>query len=419
MTSTPVTSDARRIDLIAPPSRFREAESRGRQFGRIVKVAGGVREIDEDLMSLIGQRMNEVDEVGERLVHAMRMRANDPGRVTMAQFQTALNLGLTAVEDPPEALVTFFAEVENTPSWLNWELLDEGARVFDRFGQNAADILLQLSLIGGYRFGGPSDLLVATGGLVGEKTRRRLAETQQWTMGLSATDSLRREGSGWKTTVHVRVMHALVNHSFAKHWDCERWGQPVNQSDQAATLGLFSSVLLIGCRALGVRVTRQESRALMHLWKYVGWLLGINEDWLFDEERDSHHFNYHILLAQSGLSPAGPPLAQAIVDTIPKLHYGSKARFSGFIARERLLSMLTVFLGTRSMRELGLPVRPPWAFAYLVPLNVFRFYVIGRFPVGERWLDRWGARVRERIRYRYFGAEERGLADLKVDEKPA
>ena len=41
-------------------------------------------------------------------------------------------------------------------------------------------------------------------------------------------------------------------------------------TDQAATLVLFDGVLLIGVRALGVPVTRDEAHAVMHLWKYVG-----------------------------------------------------------------------------------------------------------------------------------------------------
>ena len=46
-------------------------------------------------------------------------------------------------------------------------------------------MLLQLSLIGGYRFGGPPDLLVATGALAGSSTQRRLAETQSWAVAVT------------------------------------------------------------------------------------------------------------------------------------------------------------------------------------------------------------------------------------------
>nr|WP_246007965.1 hypothetical protein [Gordonia oryzae] len=59
----------------------------------------------------------------------------------------------------------FFARVEATPSWVDPELVGYGAQVFRRFGRNANDVLLALSLIGGYRFGGPVDLVAETGGL--------------------------------------------------------------------------------------------------------------------------------------------------------------------------------------------------------------------------------------------------------------
>ena len=58
--------------------------------------------------------------------------------------------------------------------------------------------------------------------------------------------------------------------------------------------------------------------------------------------------------------------------------------------RERLLSMLTVFLGVESMREFGLPLRPPWAHTYIVALNTLRYRVLGRLPGGRERLERWG-----------------------------
>ena len=41
----------------------------------------------------------------------------------------------------------------------------------------------------------------------------------------------------------------------------------------------------------------------------------------------------------------------------------------------------------------GLPARPPWAHAYLVPLNTLRY----RTPWGRARLDSWGERVRARL----------------------
>ncbi len=292
--------------MAAYPTRFREAEARGIRLGRPLKLVGRVGKVDETLMHSIGAAFMRCDATGAALATAMRLPNHDLAKVSMTDFATALSDGIDNVVDAPPALRAFFADVDKVPSWVDWDLLAHGQRVYHRFGQNAADVLLQLSLIGGYRFGGPTDLLVATGGLTGDMTVRRLGETQKWATSLSVPGGLARDGEAWRLTVHVRAMHALVNETFRPRWDVERWGLPINQADQAATLGLFDAVVLLGARALGVPVSAQESRAVMHLWKYVGWLMGVDEEFLVDTERERHRINYHLLLAQADISEAGP-----------------------------------------------------------------------------------------------------------------
>ncbi|MEV0894474.1 oxygenase MpaB family protein [Promicromonospora sp. NPDC050262] len=393
------------------PRRFRAAEARGARIGRPLRVLGRVRGVDEALLDRIGRAFNEEDDAGAALAAALRLPAGDPERVTHTQLRAAL-AGPAGTPAPdgagvaplPPALRRFLAEVTAVPPWVDRDLVEQGATVQRRLGQNAADVLLQLSLVGGYRFGGPTDLLVATGALTGG-TLRRLAETQEWTVGLSEPGALLPYAPAWRATLHVRVMHALVGASFADRsgaegsgtdrWDTARWGLPINQADQAATLGLFDGTLILGCRALGVPVPPSDSRALMHLWKWVGHLMGVHPDFLVDDEWARHRLNHHVLLAQSGVSDAGPRLARAVVAAQAERTYRGPAWWQparAWFERERLLSMLTAFLGVRSMRELGLPLRPPWAHAYLLPLNTWRYRVLGRLPGGPERLERWGRR---------------------------
>jgi hypothetical protein len=406
------------------PSRFMAGGDRNRRLGRPLKVVGRVKEVDQALLERIGRAMTERDELGARLAEAIRLRAGEPGRVTMGQFRQALEYGVASVADAPPALVEFFTEVEAEPSWLDWDEVERGGRFFRSLGKNASDVLLQLSLVGGYRFGGPTDLLVATGGLTGEQTLRRLAETQKWGSSLAKPGALRPprdgkpSGEGWRLTVHVRLMHALVNHSFEPTWDTETWGLPINQADQASTLGLFDGVLIIGARALGVPVSRRESKELMHLWKWVGHLMGVDPDFLVDDEWERHRIDYHVLLAQGPLTDAGPQLSQAVVEAQAMRSYPGwpaalqplRARFE----RERLLSMLTVFLGPESMRELGLPMRPPWAHAYLVGLNTLRYRVVRRLPGGADRMLRWGDRCADWLLATYFKGDPEAVGELKA-----
>jgi hypothetical protein len=412
------------------PARFRAAEARGARIARPLRLLGRVRGVDEALLDRIGRAFFEQDDAGAALAAAMRLPVGSPGCVTHAELRAALadaapldaaaEIGPLprdrSIDGPisrqatelgaqvPKALRDFLAEVTTVPDWVDWDLIEAGAAVQRRLGQNAGDVLQQLSLVGGYRFSGPTDLLAATGALTGG-TLRRLAETQEWTVGLSEPGALRPYGPAWRATVQVRAMHALVSASFEdrsgrNRWDTRRWGLPINQADQAATLGLFDGTLILGCRALGVRIPPSDSQALMHLWKWVGHLMGVHPDFLVDDEWARHRINYHVLLAQAGISDAGPRLAQAVVAAQADRTYPGPSWWQPWRAwfeRERLLSMLTAFLGVRSMRELGLPLRPPWAHAYLLPLNAWRYRLLGRSRWGRKRLDRWGRRRSDAI----------------------
>ncbi|MDL9938806.1 oxygenase MpaB family protein [Gordonia sp. ABSL1-1] len=394
------------------PRRHMTAPRRGKRLGRPLKIAMRLRTPTQDEFDAIGRRLMRRDEPAAALVRAMRLPKDDPARVSKRQFATALEGTVPA--DAPPALREFFALVEGTPDWVDPQLCERGAQVYRRFGQNANDVLLQLSLIGGYRFGGPPDLLVETGGLTGNTAMRRLGETQTWGIAVGDPGGMLRDGAGWRLTVHVRLMHALVNDAFERNgrWDIAEWGLPINQADLAATLSLFSGTLLMGVRALGVPVSREESRALMHLWKYVGWLIGVDDDWLFDDERAQHQLSYAILLSQAEVSDAGPQLSRAIVDAQSQLHYRFATPIAARYTRLRLLSMLEGFLGPRSMRDLGLPQTLPWAFGLAWVRNTIAYRIVAPTRFGDRYLDLLAKRSRDRARYRHFGKDAPDIGRL-------
>ncbi|MEI7716651.1 MAG: oxygenase MpaB family protein [Mycobacterium sp.] len=396
------------------PRRFMAGESRNRKIGRPLQRSTGITEPDPHLLDRIGRALMKRDEPGAALVAAIRRGTSDPTRVTMRQFNTALESGVDAVPDCPDELRRFFDVLEDTPDWVDFELINAGARAYRSYGPNVRDVMADLSLIGGYRFGGPPDLLVKTGLLAGAGALRRMGETVHWSTAISENDGLRRYGEGFKLTVHVRLMHAVVNHNYEidGRWDTDQWGLPINQADQGWTLGLFSSVLLRGLRRLGVRVTSAESRAVMHLWKYVGWLMGVGDDFLRDSESDQDRLQYHFLLSQGPLTSAGPHLANAIVDAERGLHFPSLPRLRRAYAHFRRLSMLRFFLGRESMRELELPPTPPVAAIPVIAANLFRYQILTRTTAGVGLVQRWGERSRSRVLDKQFGSSSRELAPL-------
>ena len=226
------------------------------------------------------------DPLADDLVAAFRRL---PAGVGRAQFETALEHGIAAVDDPFPELVAFFDQVDARPYWVDQDKLDHAARATARIGAVAGfTAMAMMSLMGGYLASRADKTLVATGDLE-SMAPRRLAETLTWTVDVTGPGALERFAAGFTGTLRVRLMHAMVRAGMSRRpdWDFADWDQPVNQSTMAGTLMLFSLGNVVGSQALGVQFSRRDKDALYHFWRYVGFLLGVDAELLPADESDT------------------------------------------------------------------------------------------------------------------------------------
>ncbi len=215
---------------------------------------------------------------------------------------------------------------ENTPPWVDYEELQRGIDVFLAYLPVAGCALFYRSLVGGFsipqildvlrasRYLVPSHLTSMTGHKSSVRTveamnrDRKLAEERLFDTGGflaccfaphdPATDSgqvprsaasLRPGGSGWEAALRVRVLHAKIRRALLQSkrsgsdgqatslWDIHKNGLPINQEDMAATLLAFSVNVLIGIEIIsGEPLDVSEQRDYLALWRYLGWLLGVD-----------------------------------------------------------------------------------------------------------------------------------------------
>lgn len=233
------------------------------------------------------QRFTQMgDPLADNLVAAFRRL---PAGVGRAQFETALEHGITAVSDPMPELVAFFAAVDARPYWVDQKKIDHAVRVAARIGMIPSFTAMSMfSLMGGYLASRADKTLVSTGDLEAIAPRR-LAETLTWTVDVTGPGALERFATGFTSTLRVRLMHAMVRAGMERRpdWDFDEWDQPVNQSTMAGTLMLFSLGNVVGCQALGVQFSRHDKDALFHFWRYVGFLLGVDAELLPADEADT------------------------------------------------------------------------------------------------------------------------------------
>lgn len=332
-------------------------------------------------------------------------------------FETAINEGLQAIPDCPEPLRAFIRKVEKRPDWVDFDLIEEGARFIHATGMTAPYVLRDLALMGGYLLSGFNQSLVLTGAL-NKGAAQRVAETGKWWIDCTEVGGLQRFGAGFRSTLHVRMVHSLVRRNLNRRadWDASEWGMPLSQVDMVATYLGFCVVMLGGLRKLGVPVTPRESKAVMHLWKYASWLMGVEDRWLVDTERQGIVLLHHTLVTQSRPDATSRELGRALADEPLERHFSHLEGIQRRLAYEKHLSVSRYFLNKEKMAQLGLPESTlPW---YPVATLIPRFvgHVSQRYnPVLRRRQERRGRRDQLEVLKQMFGDAEQGI--IRPDSK--
>lgn len=201
---------------------------------------------------------------------------------------TALDHGIDAVPDAPPALVSLFREVDAVPMWVDWDELAVGGAAFMRTGMLGLLTLMCFSLPMAYAIADGNKPLTFSGKLVA-RAARRLNETGKFVIETCRPGGLRRFGDGFKITIKVRLMHAQMRRLLVRSgkWNHDQWALPINQADMTATNVTFSAVVLRGLRQLGFHYTARESAAVIALWRYSGWLIGVEPGLLCATEEEA------------------------------------------------------------------------------------------------------------------------------------
>jgi hypothetical protein len=283
------------------------------------------------------------------------------------------------VADVPDSLNQLVTEITTKPTWLNEELLEQGAILCRRSGPLGLMVLRNYCLMGGYESSAINKPLIFTGALK-KGAAKRLTETTEFWIKIIGQNAITQPNNGLKECLKVRLIHAYARVSIleAGEWKSENWGEPLNQWDMLATNLGFSIIYLDGLRKLGLKIREEEIRGLFHFWKYVGYLLGIPVDYLPDNESDAIRAIYAWTITQSEADDDTISLATALSDE-PLYADFPKKRWQKKLVRKLHLSYNHYFLGNASCKTMHLPDTGFKFYPFLVTF-------FGR--IGQLWVHR-------------------------------
>ena len=304
----------------------------------------------------MSRALTESDDLADAVVTDFKALA--PGE-SWRLLNQALDSGIESVKEAPESLQALFAQLDKVPAWVDFELADHASVVAQRTSFFGEFILSCVSLMGGYRSSAANKPIAMTGALT-YNARRRLAETSQFTYNVTRAGAMRRHSQGFKEAVKVRFMHAFVRNKLkhSSEWRADEWGEPINQADLVGTNLLFSLVFLMGLRLVGFRFDERDSLATMHLWRYIGYVMGISEELLPADEEAAQRLAYLIGNSQPGADADSLALGQALMNVPFEQAETPAEQFLAFLEMHYRSGLSRLVLGDQAGDDLGLPNTP-------------------------------------------------------------
>ncbi len=237
----------------------------------------------------------------------------------------------------------------DVPKWADFAAMEPGRRISFKYAPLVGAALLAGSLVEGYALGNAAKVLIATGRL-NHDASRRIQETSEFVYQLGLPRGVEPGREGHRVIMKVRLLHAAVRYHLMqkRQWDTKAYGAPINQEDMAFTLIEFGYIVRRGLARLGVVLTEEEEEAHHLHWRYVGHVLGI-DDALLTKTRQQELALYHAITRhQRNVTEDSILLAHSVLD-------GMAGMPPLFVPRSALHQLSRRLLGNELADELRIP----------------------------------------------------------------
>lgn len=229
----------------------------------------------KDIYPILGQIAHSSDEV----TVALFKKGNPEFRVT----------------DEHEHLIQVMSDYFNDLSLIpktesELSTIRRGCELFDLHVGDCLFALTLRSLLKQYAAYKATNVLVATKLLV-EYPHRRMVETLQFVADVMDVDGFEPDGHALRSIQKLRLVHAMIRYRINKKknnpdyqdsaitmtWNDE-WGLPINQQDMIFAIHTFSTEVIDGLLARGLKLSPEAIEDYYMTWHYFGRALGVHPE---------------------------------------------------------------------------------------------------------------------------------------------
>lgn len=240
----------------------------------------------------------------------------------------------------------FLLDRQSKPNWLETKKIISGQKLFMKYASEVMMLLGSYSLPYCYA-GSPGNKALYLSEKMRQSPAKRLLDTAQFVIQVSTLGNLTENNLGHIQIRRTRLYHAIARYYLIKSDWNETWGEPINQEDMAGTNLSFSHLILNGLKRLGFSLTSLEENSFIHLWRYIGYQLGIKEDLLPENTSEASKLNSKIVKRSFRYSIEGEELTNSLIEYYKTVVSKEEANFIDAQIYSQLGPKVSSHLGLR------------------------------------------------------------------------
>lgn len=239
------------------------------------------------------------------------------------------------------------------PSWVRFPQMRAGTQLGLRTPVQSALSLILGSLLETYGSAKGAKVLIR-GGMLRDHVLQRLRDTNTFVLEIAASRMPMPGTQAHRHIIRTRIVHAFIRHGMLKRGDWNfDWGHPINQEDYASTLLAFCHVYLRSMVRLGATPTEEEEASVHHLYRWVGYVMGIAPELLTVDRAEEQMLYANITRRQLHPDEDSRTLAHSLIHALA-------GRRPTFLPASALEALSRRMLGDDFSDQLGLNSSRAW-----------------------------------------------------------
>ena len=262
------------------------------------------------------------------------------------------NSGL--IKDAPSSLKKFMEFYDDIPEWVDFDSMRPGFSMFHRNTRFVLAGMVAGTLVEGFTTNISQSFFIK--GRLRYQGIKRLQQNNRHMLEIFLPGGLEKHGDGWALSIRVRLVHARSRQLLynASEWDLDVLGVPLCSAHTGFAICAFSARLLGHMKALGASFDDEERKAFMKVWRYSGYLMGIPESILYQDEDDALKLFAVGRVCEPPVSMESIAMAWSLINSAPLLSGNvdneERKKLSELISR-----VSRVLIGEELADDLSLP----------------------------------------------------------------